>query len=95
MAFGMWLFQHSKQCAPLASDVPEDNTLEIIAFLAAHKRKSEEARFRTTRSVPPSTTDSEKRQTSGFSFTDCGNFPRNPGFVPQFFSEGAALCAAV
>ena len=95
MAFGMWLFQHSKQCAPLASDVPEDNTLEIIAFLTAHKRKSDEARFKATRSVPIRTTDSGKRQTSGFSFTDCGNFPRNPGFVPQFFSEGAALCAAV
>ena len=95
MAFGMWLFQHSKQCAPLASDVPADNILEIVAFLAAHKRKSDEARFGATRSAPPRTTDSGKRQTSGFSFTDCRDFPRNPAYVPQFFSEVAALCAAV
>ena len=96
MAFGMWLFQHSQQCAPLASDVPAENTLEIIAFLVAHKRKSEEARFRATRSVPPRTEGSAvKEQTSGFAFTYGGNAPRNPGVIPQFFSEGAALCVAV
>ena len=48
MAFGTWMFLHSKGIAPVVTDVPEGNALGIIEFMNDFKRKSEEAAYMAT-----------------------------------------------
>ena len=42
MAFGTWRHLRSKGQAPSPSDVPDSNTLDIMAFMKAFQRKCEE-----------------------------------------------------
>lgn len=52
MTFGTWLYLHSHGIAPLAFDVPADNTLDIIEFLNAFKRQRKEAEYRASHEQP-------------------------------------------
>ncbi len=52
MAFGTWMYLHSKGLAPLSQDVPADNALGIIDFMDAFKRKREEAQYRANHAQP-------------------------------------------
>ena len=96
MAFGLWMYLHSKQCAPAASDVPEDNSLGIIDFLEAHKRNKLFAK--TAKQPLPqanqnhSTTPTLISQ-SGF-FSHCGDALRNLGFGSGLLPTRSALCGA-
>lgn len=36
---GTWMFLYEKGVAPLASDVPEDNTLDMLTFIKTYERK--------------------------------------------------------
>ena len=96
MAFGLWMYLHSKQCAPAASDVPEENSLGIIDFLEAHKRNKLFAK--TAKQPLPqanqnhSTTPTLISQ-SGF-FSHCGDALRNLGFSSSLLPTQSALCGA-
>ena len=96
MAFGLWMYLHSKQCAPAASDVPEDNSLGIIDFLEAHKRNKLFAK--TAKQPLPqanqnhSTTPTLISQ-SGF-FSHCGDALRNLGLGSGLLPTQPALCGA-
>ena len=48
MAFGLWMHLHSVHRAPAPSDVPENNTLDIIEFLKAFRQRCEEAAWRAS-----------------------------------------------
>lgn len=52
MVFGTWLHLHSQGLAPLASDVPAENALDIIEFMNAFKRQREEAQYRASHEHP-------------------------------------------
>jgi hypothetical protein len=51
MAFGTWRYLRSKGQAPLPSDVPDGNTLDIMAFMKAFQRKCEERAYSAEHSV--------------------------------------------
>ncbi len=96
MAFGLWMFLHSKQCAPSATDVPENNSLGIIAFLEAHKRKKPSAKS----AAQPLPQKNQHHSThpvllsqSGF-FSHCGDALRNLGFGSGLLPTQSALCGA-
>ena len=46
MAFGTWMYLHSKNIAPLATDVPPHNALGIMDFMKSFQRKHQEAEYR-------------------------------------------------
>lgn len=48
MVFGTWLYLFQKGLAPMASDVPENNCLEIYAFLKDFERKRKQAQYPST-----------------------------------------------
>ena len=96
MAFGLWMYLHSKQCAPSAIDVPENNSLGIIAFLEAHKRKKPSAKS----AAQPLPQKNQNHSThpallsqSGF-FSHCGHTLRNFGFGSGLLPTQSALCGA-
>lgn len=45
MVFGIWLYLFRKGMAPMAADVPEDNNLDIYAFIKAFERKMQQAQY--------------------------------------------------
>ncbi len=47
MAFGLWLYLHTRHRVPAPADVPKDNSLGIVEFLQTFKRHCEEAAWRT------------------------------------------------
>ena len=96
MAFGLWMFLHSKQCAPSAIDVPENNSLGIIAFLEAHKRKKPSAKS-AAQPLPQKNKNHSTHPVllsqSGF-FSHCGDALRNLGFGSGLLPTQSALCGA-
>ena len=87
MAFGLWMHLHSAHRAPAPSDVPENNTLDIIEFLKAFRQRCEErawraspARERRTQAMPGvfSVPSSEKPLTCGNILRHIPVFPRQP-----------------
>lgn len=87
MAFGLWMHLHSVHRAPAPSDVPENNTLDIIEFLKAFRQRCEEtawraapARERRTQAMPGvfSVPSSEKPLTCGNILRHIPVFPRQP-----------------
>ncbi len=96
MVFGLWGYLHSKQCAPSAVDVPEDNTLGIIAFLEAHKQKGRAitpAAQALPQSAKTQSTFSVPHNPSSF-LSHCGDALNGLGFVPAQFSGQSGLCGA-
>ena len=53
MAFGLWAYLHGKHMAPTPADVPDDNSLGIVAFLQAFKRRCEEAAWQQAHAHNP------------------------------------------
>ena len=51
MAFGTWRYLHTKGQAPSPSDVPDGNTLDIMAFMKAFQRTCEERAYSAEHSV--------------------------------------------
>lgn len=45
MVFGTWLYLYQKGIAPMASDVPEDNCLDIFSFLKDFERKRKQEQY--------------------------------------------------
>ena len=86
MAFGLWMFAHSKNQAPAASDVPDNNALDIIAFMKAFQRKCEQAEYLKR------ATDSKDRPGKPVS---CGELLRNSAILSQLFPVREELCRAV
>lgn len=91
MAFGTWLYLHSKGIAPTALDVPQNNTLELIDFMNAFKRQREEAVYRTSASL--SQTNQAPLRADGF--IQCGDVLRNNPIFSRLFSGTGELRQAV
>ena len=91
MAFGTWLYLYSKGLAPTAPDVPAENTLGIVDFMNAFKRKREEATYRNnlakTQAIQPDTRTNELRL--------CGDFLRHSPVFTRFLSGNGELRQAV
>ena len=51
MAFGTWMYLHSKNIAPLAADVPPHNALGIMDFMKSFQRKHQEAEYRAKQAI--------------------------------------------
>ena len=90
MAFGTWMYLHSKGFAPSALDVPADNALGIIDFMNAFKRKREEAQFRARYAQPEMTHDARITE-----LKSCGEILRHSPVFSQYFSGTEQLRQAV
>lgn len=82
MAFGTWMYLHSKGLAPGASDVPAGNVLGIVDFMNAFKRKREEAQYLASHApLPPDRFDARAAE-----LKPCGEILRNIPLFSQLFS---------
>ena len=91
MAFGTWMYLHSKDLAPLASDVPADNALGIVDFMNAFRWRREEAQYRASQAIPqPSRPDARADAPR-----PCGNILRQHPVFSRFFQESEQLQQAV
>ena len=87
MVFGLWMYQHRKNQAPTAYDVPDGNALPILDFLKAFQRQRERAAYLNNRDKE---TDRISKPVS------CLEAMRNSAVFSQLFSaREAQLCAAV
>ena len=67
MIFGTWLYLYQKGIAPMATDVPEDNCLDIFAFLKDFERKRKQGQHSPTPCT--SMTPEEKRHEKPISYS--------------------------
>ena len=91
MAFGTWLYLHSKGSAPSALDVPLNNTLGIIDFMNAFRRQREEAVYRAN--TPLQQTKRAALRADGF--MPCGEILRDSPIFSRLFSGTGELRQAV
>ena len=91
MAFGTWMYLHSKGFAPTAPDVPQDNALGIADFMNAFKRQREEAAYRDN--FAKSQTNRADARPCGF--MPCGELLRHSPVFSSLFSGTGELRLAV
>jgi hypothetical protein len=99
MACGTWRYLYSKGQAPSPSDVPDNNTLDIMAFMKAFQRKREEDAYRAVQVVRELQASNaiqhqtwEKREGSPLV---CGDILQS-GFLTRLFPQReSSLCVAV
>ena len=91
MACGTWMYLHSKELAPLSQDVPADNTLGIIDFMNAFKRKREEAQYRARHAQP----EVKRLDVRVNEPRTCGELLRHNPIFSQLFSGTEQLRQAV
>ena len=91
MAFGSWLHLHSKGFAPLASDVPSNNSQGIMDFMNAFKRKREEAQYRARHGQP----EANRPGYRAGGFRSCAEALRHSPAFSQLFSGTEQLRQAV
>jgi hypothetical protein len=102
MAFGTWRFLHGRGQAPAPSDVPDDNTLGIMEFMRAFRRKCEGSAYRAAQALhglQPSVEDRDLGHTlTSFdgSAVPAGNNGKSPWttLLPAL-PQRKPLCAAV
>ena len=87
MAFGTWMYLHSKKLAPQAHDVPQDNTLGIMAFMKAFQRRREEMRHLSQKRAPQSARVA--------AFVPCGEALRQSPIFSRFSQDNGQLRRAV
>ena len=90
MAFGSWLHLHSKGLAPLASDVPANNSQGIMDFMNAFKRQREEAQYRGSHAQQP-----DRFGVRVAEMKPCGEILRHLPVFSQLFSGTEQLRQAV
>jgi hypothetical protein len=107
MAYGTWRYLHSKGQAPFASDVPDGNALDIMAFMKAFQRTCEGNARRMEhpgRELQPSngnfhaSTDNFQGETRGSrarTAASCGEILRANGLLSRLGPQREVLCAAV
>ncbi len=91
MAFGTWLHLHSKGFAPLASDVPANNSQGIMDFMNAFKRKREEAQYQARHGQP----EANRPDARAADFKPCAEILRHSPIFSQLFSGTEQLRQAV
>ena len=91
MAFGTWMYLHSKGFAPMASDVPANNSQGIVDFMNAFKRKREEAQYRARHGQP----EANRLSACVAEPRSCGEILRHSPVFSHFFSETEQLRQAV
>ncbi len=87
MAFGTWMYLRSKSLAPLARDVPPDNTLSIMEFMKAFQRRREEMRHLSQKHAPQSARVA--------TFVPCGEALRQSPIFSRFSQNNGQLRRAV
>lgn len=91
MAFGTWMHLHSKGQAPTAFDVPAGNTLKLMDFMNAFKRKREEAEYRARHETPQMSRSGTHADTPRL----CGDILRHHPAFSRFFPKSGQLQWAV
>jgi hypothetical protein len=99
MACGTWMYLHGKGQAPSPADVPDDNGLDIMAFMNEFQRKCDENAYRAAQTVRDRQASSnnfylitrDKRSEQPMS---CGDIMRS-GFLSRLLPQREALCVAV
>ena len=87
MVFGAWMCRYRKNQAPMASDVPDDNTLRITDFIKSFQQQRERAAFLNNR---------DKEADRIGKPVSCLDAMRNSAVFSQLSSpREAQLCAAV
>jgi hypothetical protein len=99
MAFGTWKYLYSRFNGPSAADVPDDNGLDIIAFLNSFKRRCEENACKAehvSREAEKKWNDFRRYAgDQGKKPMNCGEILRTGGFLNRVLPQREALCAAV
>jgi hypothetical protein len=99
MAFGTWKYLYSRFNGPSAADVPDDNALDIIAFLNSFKRRCEENAYKAKHVSHEATRNrSDLRRYADDQMkspVNCGEILRTSGFLKRMLPQREALCAAI
>ena len=93
MAFGTWRHLRSKGQAPSPSDVPDSNTLDIMAFMKAFQRKCEERAYNSHAYV--SAFKPEAPHIPESNSASRATAMRASDLLARFTPQREALCAAV
>ena len=91
MAFGTWMYLHSKGLAPRASDVPPGNVHGVVDFMNTFKRKREEAQYRARHGQP----EANRPDARAADLKPCAEILRHSPVFSQFFSGTEQLRQAV